>query len=347
MAVTGGSGTVRLWDLADGQARCRGILQSRQAGVLCLAFAPDGKTLAAGGWFARAGEAGEDGGVQLWDLSGKQPKERVRFGGHKKEVTAVAFSPSGQVLASAGKESSVRIWDLTGQVRERAMLQGAAGPLTFSPNSKSLATAVGGTIQLWTVNGDELGRWAKYSDPKHPENAISALAFSPDGAVLASGTRTRTVDLWALGGPLPGDRLTLEDQQIGQALAYTPDGKGLIAVAPDGSVRSYDLTGPTPKLKGRPDVNITPTKAEHVVAIAPSGRLVAQAVDNTVIVWNPMSGKRLYQWQLPGEVRALAFAPDNRHLATANSNGTVYIFRLARQVASPPRKATTEVENKE
>jgi WD40 repeat protein len=346
LAISGGGSMVRLWDISGSQAQLRGTLQNKQPAVLALAFAPDGKTLAAGGWFPRAGggEAAEEGGVQLWDLSGKQPKERVRFGGHKKEVTWVAFAPNGKSLASAAKDNSVRIWDLTGQVKERATLQGANGPLAFAPNSKNLATALGGTIQLWTVSGDELGRWAKYPDPKNPENAITALAFSPDGYALASGTKNRTVDLWALGGPLPGERLTLDDPQIGLSLAYTPDAKGLVTVGSSGSVHVYDLTGPAPKQKARPEMTINPPKSEHVVAIAANGRLVAEAVDNVVIVWSTVNGKQ-YVWQLPGDVHALAFAPDNRHLATANSNGTVYIFRLPRPVANPARaKGTTAAE---
>jgi WD40 repeat protein len=338
LAISGGGGLVRLWDISGSQAQFRGTLQDKQPAVLALAFSPDGKTLAAGGWFPKAGsgEVNEEGGVQLWDLSGKQPKERVRFGGHKKEVTWLAFSPNGKSLASAARDNSVRIWDLTGQVKERATIQGANGPLAFSPNSKSLATALGGTIQLWTAGGDELGRWAKYSDPKNPENAITTLAFSPDGYALASGTKNRTVDIWALGGTLPGDRVTLEDPTIGMVVAYTPDAKGLITVGSGGIVHHYDLTGPAPKQKARPEMSITAPKSEHVVAIAPNGRLVAEAVESVVMIWSLANGKQ-FQWQLAGEVRALAFAPDSRHLATANSNGTVYIFRLPRPAANQPR----------
>jgi WD40 repeat protein len=341
--ISGGGGIVRLWDLSGPQAHFRGTLQTKQKSVLALAFAPDGKTLAAGGWFPRAGagEPGEEGGVQLWDLSGQQPRARVRFGGHKKEVTALAFAPNGRLLASASDDPAVRIWDLSGQVKERTNLQGCTGPLAFSPNSKQLATSIAGTIQLWTAGGDEVGRWSKYSDPKHPAHRVTALAFAPDNSVLASGTRGRTVDLWTLGGPLPGERVTLDGIQIGLGLSYTPDGKSLVTMGNDWTVLTYDLTVPTPKLKSGPVAIANGGGADPIFAIAPNGRLIGQLVASNLVIWNAATGEKQYEWRLPGEVRAIAFAPDSRHLATANNNGTVYIFRLPRPAVAPKRGRDT------
>jgi hypothetical protein len=46
------------------------------------------------------------------------------------------------------------------------------------------------------------------------------------------------------------------------------------------------------------------------------------------MVWDATTTRRLYEWTFPGPVYALAFAPDSRHLATANGSGTAYILRL-------------------
>lgn len=347
-AITAGSGAVRLWDISGTVPVTRGTLQSRQRSALALAFSPDGKTLAAAGWFPKAAtssEVGEEGGVQFWDLTGKQPKERVRVGGHKKDVNWIAFAPNGKTLASAGDDATTRLWDLTGQVKERAVLQGAAGPVAFSPSSKQLVTATGGLVQLWSSGGDEIGRWAKYPDPKAPANKITGLAFSPDGGTLATGTRHRTVDLWALGGALPGERLTLEGVQLGYLIAFMPDGKGLLTAGLDWNIRLFDLSGPTPKVKYGPEAIANPTSpADPVIAFSPNGRLAAQVFEgNAILVWNPTTGKRHFQWRYPGEVKALAFAPDSRHVATANGNGTVYIMRLGRPGGAPrPRDTAPE-----
>lgn len=342
--VTGGGNAVRFWDISGAVPLLRGTLQSPKRSALALAFAPDGKTLAAGGWFPRPGsETGEDGGIQFWDLTGKQPRERVRVGGHKKEVTYLAVAPNGRALASGG-DDGVRLWDLTGQVKERAMLQSVTGPLVFSANSKQLATATGGLIQLWSPGGDELARWAKFPDAKAPASRITSLAFAPDGGTLAAATKQRTVDLWALGGSLPGERVTLEGAQIGHTIAFTQDGRGLLTAGLDWGVRLFDLSGTTPRLKFGPEAVANSTGADPLIVFAPNGRLAAQALaDGIVLVWNPSTGKRHFQWKFPGDVKALAFAPDGRHLATANTNGTVYILRLGRP-AAPARPQGTPPE---
>jgi WD40 repeat protein len=63
--------------------------------------------------------------------------------------------------------------------------------------------------------------------------------------------------------------------------------------------------------------------------VAPDGKTLAgTSAGDQVCLWDTATGKRSIEWQLPGVVHRLAFSPEGRHLATANANGTVYIFRL-------------------
>jgi hypothetical protein len=47
-----------------------------------------------------------------------------------------------------------------------------------------------------------------------------------------------------------------------------------------------------------------------------------------VAVWRPPTGERMKSWRLPGPVHGLAFSGDGRFLATANGDGTAWLFRV-------------------
>lgn len=90
-----------VFDLATGREHVRfGIPESCPlSSINCLAFSPDGRTLAAGA---------EDGTVVMWELA--SGKERVRFTGHEAKVTALVFTPDGRRLLSASEDCSILIW---------------------------------------------------------------------------------------------------------------------------------------------------------------------------------------------------------------------------------------------
>jgi WD40 repeat protein len=59
------------------------------------------------------------------------------------------------------------------------------------------------------------------------------------------------------------------------------------------------------------------------------GTLATAGWEGRIILWDAATGQKRRDWQLPGIVGAIAFAPDGRHLAAVNANGTVYILRLS------------------
>src|SRR5262249_4876100 len=102
-----GVGGVRVWDAAAGGARLR-PLRGRGGGVKCVAFAGDGKRLAAGSFHGR---------VTVWEVTAKGEMRPfgpgivvVRKPGAKEPVGSVALSPDGKVLAT-GDAAGVRLWD--------------------------------------------------------------------------------------------------------------------------------------------------------------------------------------------------------------------------------------------
>jgi WD40 repeat protein len=86
-----------LWDLRTHEVRA--ALPGHPGGTRCVAFSPDGRTLATGG---------DDGALKLWDpFTGG---ERVTVEWHLDAVCSVAFAPDGLSLASAGFDGTAKLW---------------------------------------------------------------------------------------------------------------------------------------------------------------------------------------------------------------------------------------------
>src|SRR5262249_43937710 len=148
--------------------------------VTTLAFSPEGKTLASGGW---------DDMIRLWDVA--TGKELRKFVAHQAMVARVVFSPDGKLLASRGGiDGILRLWDAaTGaEVRKFEDLSRVnpwrfyrEAALAFSPDGKTVVGSSRTAILFWDVaTGKQVGQWPAYRDWMY-------VAYSPDGKTLATG----------------------------------------------------------------------------------------------------------------------------------------------------------------
>jgi len=121
--------------------------------VLCLAYAPDGKTVVTCGAPMRGRNDTEPGELTIWDTSNwkpRTPRGQTDAGG----LVGVACSPDGKLIAGGGYDEAVHVWDAT-TLESKAIYiahDGMIWSVAFSPDSKAVASASDdGAIKLWTL----------------------------------------------------------------------------------------------------------------------------------------------------------------------------------------------------
>lgn len=263
--------------------------------------------------------------VQVWSAA----TGRLLFTCAEKAIwnAELSFVPDGSRLAGISlDQKSILVWDTaTGKLaRSWTRDTGTWRAVAFSPDGRRLAGSTDreGTKIFDVESGVDICSFRGH------QTAASSLAFSPDGRCIvsaASDNKGTHAKIW--------DTATGKETQSLPALGNQ---EARVVFSPDSQhvAVSTALLGCT----------VFDARTGKPVTTLPSKQGIAYSSDGALLAGLELSEEGLFclslrdartgvlrrQWQLPGGISSVAFAPDGRHLVTGNSNGTLYVFRLQR-----------------
>ena len=332
LATASSDETVRVWDITAA-AESRMLKHPDQ--VRCVYMTPDGQYVISGA---------QDHTVRVWDTRRTEGKARIVV--HADGVSDVAVSPDGRVAASAGGDA-IHLWD----IRTARRLRSISAPgvrfskLAFTGNDRILAgewSDESSDLTLWdTTTGRGAGRMRGH------RAGIWALAASPDGRYVLSGSRDLTFRFWDLARGVERwqqhGREGLHDEVM--AAAFLPDGQGVLVGLYDGSLHLWDTSGQQQargwgghqmdkqELARHPELATFGRQTRALLgglAITPDGRYaVTASADRTAAVWQIATGRRAALFRgHGGAVRDVAVNSEGTLAVSASDDHSVQVWKV-------------------
>jgi hypothetical protein len=224
-------GIVTLFDTINWKPR---VEESQGSPINALAFLPDGATVVAGDW---------DGRIRFYNRDGKIDRPDLQY---PDRVYTLSASADGSTLAAAGKLDQILVYDLTSG-RLKASLAGHnhhISWLEFSPDGKRLASVWGSILYLWDTT-----TWSSAAQPYQLNPEMLCARFSRDGKFLAISDGESGLPHYKV---LPSDVVICDASSLREvrrmsghtnsifALAFSPDGKTIASGSMDQTIKLWD-----------------------------------------------------------------------------------------------------------
>jgi WD40 repeat protein len=281
------NGVVCTWNVVSGR---QSNLVQITSPAECLAFSPDGSTIAVSG--------GQEGAILLLEASTGQV--RHRWQAFSAPAGALAYSPSGAWLAAGGKDGVIRVMNTRNMEVLPPFLahNGAIRALSFSPDSTRLAS--GGDdlmVRLWRLDSPRPVQTLQGHNKR-----IHAVSFASGGIRLASCAEDATVLVWDLENGKISRRLRVSFGFM-NSIAFSPDGAALAGGGTE-NIRVWNAN--SGKLIKALTENMSVARRRLAreslmyynesilsVAFSPDGKVLAcGGVNNAILVWDTKTWSR-------------------------------------------------------
>ncbi len=310
--------TIRLWNVETGESITSG-LRAHSNWVRSVEFSPTGRRFVSGG---------VDGLALIWDIETQRPVSGF-INIEEQDIRQINYSIDGSQLAIAGNSDAITLWSSRTEIALGERLSDHQEQILatdISPDGSIIASAGGvdadNAIRIWNAENRTLQDvFTSHAQP------VTSLAFSTDGALLASGSVDSTVIIWDVAtGEIHG---TIEMGDAIFSLAFSPT-NNLIAIGDnDGVVTLYDISGSPDEwsVMGAP----LSGHQDRVVSLDFSGDgniLASGSRDRTARLWDVTTFSQRGE-PLTGHtegVEAIAMHPSQPILATGSRDFTVRLW---------------------
>jgi WD40 repeat protein len=249
----------------------------------------------------------KDKTVRIFDLpSGNEVSSLT----HQGQVSSARFSPEGKWIVSTSQDGAVRIWDAA-SMKQITTLLGHDQPINcaaITPDGKLVFSGdVSGRVMVWDTTD------ARTYSPSYEVDGAWSCVFSPDSTRIATGTNLRTIQIRHSGtGEL------LKSSPVYKSLvidvAWSPDGKRVVAGSNDGTVRCFDSDSMVQLWM------VTGNGQFRAIDWSSDGKYVTSGAGGSGIasVWESVSGQLIFETRMEPGTLNVAFAPDAKRVAFAS-----------------------------
>ena len=300
------------------------VFNAGQTGFLqTICYSPDGKYIASGA---------DDKTIKIREVeTGREVRTLV---GHEASVVNVVYSPDGKYIASGSTDFIVKIWEMASGKCIKTLTEQYYKSICYSPDGRYLVTC-NGTINIWEI---ATGKCIK---TLYDENFNCVVAYSPDGAYLATNTYRHLDDGSVEGSIKIWDVITSEcikiiseyTEEI-ESITYSPNGKYIaICSRKNDTIKLLEIAS------GRCIKTLYDENFSGVVVYSPDGAYLAtntfrhldyDSGEGIIKIWDVASGECIRT--LTGHtdtVTSVCYSPDGKYLASSSWDKTIKFWEVA------------------